>query len=208
MNSYRRENMIFKHVPLYRFLALCENTGLTNEVLDCGAGGDMPPLSLFKNHGFDTFGIELSSEQLELANEFAINNNQELNIELGDMRELKFSDNSISYVYSYNSIFHMRKKDIELSINEMKRVLKKDGLMFVNFLSDDDFRCGEGPELGDLEFEQMDDELVIHSYFRKNEAEKHFLDMQILFKETRIVERMFEGNWIKQGFIDYILRKK
>lgn len=200
--------MIFKHIPLYRYLMICENLGLEKNVLDCGAGGETPPLSLFSSYGFHTSGIEFSETQLELANEFALDQEQDLNIQIGDMRELPFKDNSISYVYSYNSIFHMRKHDVEKSIKEMSRVLRKNGVMFVNFLSTDDFRCGDGPDLGDLEFEQVEDnEMVIHSYYRDKEADAFFEGMQVLFKETRVVERIFEGEWIKQGFIDYIIRK-
>lgn len=89
----------------------------------------------------------------------------------------------------------------------MKRVLKPNGLMFVNFLSVDDFRYGEGPHLGDNQYEQMDDEPVIHSYYEYNEAEEYFKDMDFVLKERRIIERIYEGNRIGQGFIDYIVRK-
>lgn len=124
------------------------------------------------------------------------------------MRCLPFEKDSFGCVYSYNSIFHMKKQDIEKGIAEMKRVLKPNGLMFVNFLSTDDFRCGEGPCLGPNEYEQMDDEPVIHSYFEHNEADEYFSDMKILYKEVRVIERIYEGELIKQGFIDYILIKK
>ena len=33
--------------PLYKFLRLCNASPLAEEVLDCGAGGSNPPLSLF-----------------------------------------------------------------------------------------------------------------------------------------------------------------
>lgn len=79
--------------------------------------------------------------------------------------------------------------------------------MFVNFLSVDDFRCGEGPHLGDNQYEQMDDEPDIHSYYGHNEADKHFEEMTLLFKEQRIVHRIYEGEMIRQGFVDYILQK-
>ena len=74
-------------------------------------------------------------------------------------------------------------------------------------MSIDDFRFGEGPHLGKNQYEQMDDEPVIHSYFDYDEADKYFEDMQFILKERRVVERVFEGEKIKQGFIDYIFRK-
>ena len=131
-----------------------------------------------------------------------------LGIVKGDMTELKFDDDSFDFVYSYNSVFHMKKVQIAQAINEMKRVLKPNGLLFLNFLSIDDFRCGEGPNLGNHQYEQMDDEPVIHSYFNYDEAEQYFDDMEFVVKERRIIERIYEGERIKQGFIDYITRKR
>lgn len=204
------KSLIFKQVPLYRFLDLClqNNPSDSRTILDCGAGGDMPPLALFRMHEFKTVGIELDEKAAKAANDFGKSRGLELNIQSGDMTALAFDDGSFDFVYSYNSIFHMKKVDIEKAISELKRVLKPGGLMFVNFLSTDDFRCGEGPDLGNHQYEQMDDEPVIHSYFGHNEADPYFEEMETLIKEQRIIQRIYEGNPIRQGFVDYILRKK
>lgn len=199
--------MIIGQAPLYKFLWYCNHKNLKKEILDCGAGGNYPPLSLFAKEGYTTRGIELDKDQLYKAQEFAKKQGQNLNIELGDMRELPFADESFSYVYSYNAIFHMRKEDIHKSIKEMKRVLKKDGLMYLNLLSIDDFACGEGTCLGNNEYEQMEDVPVIHSYYKHNEADCYFDDMNLVYKEIRILERYYEGEKIRQGFIDYVLKK-
>lgn len=81
------------------------------------------------------------------------------------------------------------------------------GLLFVNFLSVDDIRCGEGTDLGNNQYEQMDDQPVIHSYYEFNEADKMFADMKFVVKETRKLERIHNNKHIKQGYIDYIYRK-
>ncbi|MFZ5966925.1 MAG: class I SAM-dependent methyltransferase [Bacillota bacterium] len=200
---------VFKQVPLYRYLAYCNEMDMDKVVLDCGAGGNCPPLSLFSEYGYTTYGIDFDIQQVEKANAYGKRKNQDLNIKQGDMRQLEFENESISYVYSYNSVFHMTKADVLKSINEMKRVLKPNGLLFVNFLTTKDFRCGEGPQVGDNEYEQMDDDIpVIHSYFEEHEADRFFDDMEILYKEDRVLERIFEGERIRQGFIDYIVKKR
>ncbi len=199
---------IFRQIPLYRFLMCCNETNLEKLVLDCGAGGDCPPLSLFDEYGYKTFGIEYDIKQIEKANHYAKEKGQYLNIKQGDMRKLELESESISYVYSYNSVFHMKKAEVLHSINEMKRVLKPNGLLFVNFLTIKDFRCGEGKVVGQNEYEQMDDDMpVIHSYFEEHETDHFFEDMDILYKEDRVLERIYEGERIRQGFIDYIARK-
>ncbi|AKG34053.1 SAM-dependent methyltransferase [Paenibacillus durus ATCC 35681] len=199
---------VFKQVPLYRFLYFCNEVNLDRVVLDCGAGGETPPLSLFSEFGYSTFGIEYDIKQMKLAGEYAKAKNQELNITQGDMRKLPFGDKTMSFVYSYNSVFHMTKAEVELSIAEMKRVLKPGGLLFVNFLTTHDFRCGQGVKVGDNQYEQFDDDLpVIHSYYKEGEPDPLFSEMDTLYKEDRVLERIYNGEKIRQGFVDYILQK-
>lgn len=201
-------NYLIKQVQLYKFLDYCNEYDLEKSVLDCGAGGAYPPLSIFSEFGYKTYGIEISNSQIEKAEKFSEHHNLELNISKGDMRKLPFGNEAISYIYSYNSIFHMTKKDIEKSINEIKRVLKPGGLFCVNFLSLKDGWYGDGKKAGKNEFLQIErDEEVIHTYYDINEAEAHFENMKILYKEDRVIERIFEGEKIKQGYIDYIVQK-
>ncbi|MEF2965808.1 class I SAM-dependent methyltransferase [Paenibacillus sp. M1] len=199
---------IFKQIPLYRYLSICNESGMQKTVLDCGAGGDTPPLSLFYSNGYTTYGIEFAADQIDKANTFAKSKGQDLNIKQGDMRRLPFENESISFVYSYNSIFHMNKNDVRTSLEEMKRVLKPGGIMFVNFLTVHDFRVGEGIDLGNNQYEQIEDGFpVIHSYYEPNEADGLLDDMEFIYKEDRVLERIFEGERIRQGFVDYICRK-
>ncbi|SFC17850.1 class I SAM-dependent methyltransferase [Clostridium uliginosum] len=199
---------LIKQPQLYRFLNYCNEYNLEKSILDCGAGGDYPPLAIFSEFGYKTYGIEINDSQIEKAKIFSEQFSFELNISKGDMRKLPFENESISYIYSYNSIFHMTKKDITKSINEIKRVLKPGGVCCINFLSLHDSGYGNGDEVGENEFFQIErGEKVIHTYYNINEGELHFKDMKILFKENRILERIYEGQKIKQGYIDYIVQK-
>lgn len=198
--------MVFKQTPLYRFLEHCiKEDG--NKVLDCGAGGDMPPLSMFYKRGFRTCGIELDKKQLQRARLFGDMLNQNLNIQEGDIRALPFEDESFDFVYSYNSVFNMKKDEIKQVIREMKRVLKPNGLLFVNFLSIQDSKCGSGTDLGNNQYEQKDYEAAIRSFFDYDEADILFADMTFVTKEQRLLEYMEHGKKKKQGYIDYIYRK-
>ena len=201
-------NIVFRQVPLYRFLQYCNESNHERTVLDCGAGGNCPPLALFLQYEYRVAGIEIDKTQIEKANIFAKNHGIELNIQYGDMKRLDYEDESFCFVYSYNSIFHMKKSDIEKSLQEMKRVLIPDGLLFVNLLSTSDEGFGSGKELGVGEYEQIEeDETCIHTYYEINEADRYFDGMEILWKEVRLQEILIEGRKIKQGYIDYIVKK-
>jgi len=64
------------------------------------------------------------------------------------MRTLPFEDASISFAFSYTTIFHMPKDDVACSMGEIERVLKPDGLCFVNFLSVESDSFGRGEQVG------------------------------------------------------------
>ncbi len=172
--------------PLYKFLRHCNSSHLEKIILDCGAGGDNPPLQLFYEYGFKTYGIEISQDSLNKAKKFCKENNMKLNILKGDMRRIPFRNETFSFLYSYNTIPLMSKNDVAIAINEIERVLKRNGLCFVNFVSVDD----EGPA---------------DSFFEDNEPDKYFNNFEIIHKEKRII---LIGKKEKQAYIDYIAKKR
>jgi ubiquinone/menaquinone biosynthesis C-methylase UbiE len=193
---------------LYTFLNYCNSSSLEKEVLDCGAGGDFPKLSMFYEFGYKTKGIEISESQLNKANKYCKENNMELNIINGDMTHIPLDNNSISFIFSYNSIFHLTKKDTLVALKEIERVLKKGGLCYINLLSIEDSGFGEGVEVGKGEFLQSEyDEKVIHSYYEDAEADGVFSELVVMRKEKRIIETLSEGEKYKFAYIDYIVKK-
>ena len=86
----------------------------------------------------------------------------------------------------------------------MRRVLKRRGLLFVNFLSVDDpddrpFCNGTFPTnlLGSERFSKHKD----------TEADAYFDLFEILRKEKRLIEKYHDGKKLCQAYIDYIARK-
>jgi ubiquinone/menaquinone biosynthesis C-methylase UbiE len=204
--------IVYWQTQLYNFLRYCEDQvdekGLQKSILDCGAGGQQPSLGLFKDFGYSTTGIEISDAQIDRAREYASKHGFDLGIQRGDMRNLPFKENSFSFAYSYNSIFHMSKQDIFRSIDEMMRVVKRNGLIFFNLLTTRDFRHGEGEEIGPGEFLQDEHgDKVIHSYFDPEELNGYLSDVNVLLKNNRSMERQFDDKKIQQGYIDYIIEK-
>lgn len=49
---------MFRQPQLYRFLNFCNEEGLEKTVLDCGAGGNMPPLAAFLEHGYIDYVVK------------------------------------------------------------------------------------------------------------------------------------------------------
>ena len=186
--------------PLYKFLRYCNDSPLDKTVLDCGAGGDDPPLQLFYEYGYKTFGVEVAENPFNQAKKFCREHSMKLNIIKGDMRHLPFKSAAFSFVYSFNAISFMKKRDIAISIREIERVLKPSGLCFVNFdsVDDPDKRPFCKPFLGNPRFSQHEDD----------EADECFRNFETIHKEKRLIDKKIDSRQSVQAYIDYIAKKK
>jgi SAM-dependent methyltransferase len=203
------KNTIIAPGPLYTFLSYCQDSPLDKEVLDCGAGGAEPPLALFFEHGYQTHGIEISEEQLNSAQQFCSKHGMELGISAGDMRELPFADESMSFVYSYASICHMSKDHVAIAMQEITRVLKTDGLCLVSFCAAEDERWADGEPRGPGEYAYQDQgQTGIHSLFDDNEADAYFRSFTCLRKEKRHIKCFGEQGQKDWTEIYYIAKKR
>jgi len=189
-------------VPVYYFLSFINarlpqgETLRGKRILDCGAGGALPPLALFHQHGFDTWGIDRSDEQLERARGFCHQHDMEVHLRKGDMRDIPFEDESFDYVYEHYSMCHLSKVDTQIAVQEMFRVLKKNGLCFLGVISDDSWpqsMFGEEREPGEFWGREGGDELSLHSVFGDDEADGLLSEWEILSKEKRVICHRDEG---------------
>jgi len=194
--------------PLYKFLKYCNSSSHEKIILDCGAGGSNPPLSLFYEFKYKTYGIELSEEQLKKANEFCKMHNMNLNIISGDMTKIPYEREFFSFLFSYNTSVHMKKTDFLRAMQEFYRVLKPNGLCYVNFLGEECDSYGKGTEISAGEFSQKEfGEEVLYSHYTAAELEKYFIGFDIVYCEKRVIRRNIEGKEYISGFLDYILKK-
>jgi ubiquinone/menaquinone biosynthesis C-methylase UbiE len=192
--------------PLYGFLKECNDSPLTKEVLDCGAGGKNPPLALFYEQGYRVYGIDMTRQQIELAQKFCVEAHTNLPMIQGDVRHIPFKDESMSFVYSVNTLCHLSKRDTATAMKEIERVLKKSGLCFINFVSVDDCGFGRGKEVSTGEFLQEEEwysgivkEGHICSYYGDSEPDPYFELFKILRKEKRITELLIEKSHPEGG---------
>jgi SAM-dependent methyltransferase len=190
MNSILRTNAI----PVYGFLSLihARNEGGTlrdKKILDCGAGGILPPLALFHQQGFDSWGIDISDEQIQKAKEFCDQQGIPLHLRKGDIRQIPFEDETFDYVYEHYSMCHLSKSDTMCAIHQMDRVLKKGGLCFLGVISLDTWpksSFGTEREPGQFWGKEHGEEWTLHSMFSDEEAEQLMSGWEVIAKEKRV----------------------
>jgi ubiquinone/menaquinone biosynthesis C-methylase UbiE len=172
--------------PVYRFLSTILSRDLApGKVLDCGAGGPLPPLAIFAQQGFDCWGIDISDRQLEKAKACAAKHDLTLHLQKGDMRQMPFERADFDFVFEHFAMCHMSKADTAQSIREMHRVLKVGGLCFLGFISDECFpKSGFGVEQAPGEYYgQEGDKMTLHSLFSEQEAEALLPGWEMLSKQ-------------------------
>jgi ubiquinone/menaquinone biosynthesis C-methylase UbiE len=184
-------------LSIYRFLKLIEQIELEKNVLDCGAGGPQPPLALFHDYGYETYGFDISESAITASKKFARERGMELNIIKGDMCEIPFGEASFSFLFSQNSLCHLTKKDTMTAIREMVRVLKPGGYMLVDFMSTESSYYGSaslGEEVGVGEYQYIDDDgnTVLHCFHDDDEPNKYFTKMKVVQRVKTISENLIE----------------
>jgi len=185
-------------IPVYGFLCLIEHlrgeseAPIGNRILDCGAGGRIPPLALFHEHGFECFGIDISSEHLGRAQACCQERGLSIDLRQGDMRDIPFGDAEFDYVYEHYSMCHLTKTNTSRAVMEMRRVLKPGGLCFLGVISRDTWPLADyGEERKPGEFwgheEGSGEELTLHSLFSDEEAEQLVEGWDVIGCEKRSV---------------------
>lgn len=92
-------------------------------LLEIGAGTGRDSL-FFAENGLDVLSVDLSDEMVRLCQD------KGLNARRMDFYDLDATDDSFDAVFALNCLLHVPKEDIEKVLNEIRRVLKPDGLFF------------------------------------------------------------------------------
>lgn len=181
-------------IPVYGFLSSINARHTEGElsqrgkILDCGAGGPVPPLALFAQHGFEAWGIDVSEEQLGRARQFCDQHDIEVQLRPGDMRQIPFEDETFDYVYEHYSMCHLSKQDTARAIGEMYRVSKRQGLCFLGVISADCWpksRLGQEKEPGEYWGEEGGEQRL-HSLFSDEEMDDLLSAWEVVSKEQHL----------------------
>ena len=194
---------------VYRFLGLIHTrleegeTLRGRRILDCGAGGRVPPSAIFAEQGMEAVGIDISESQLEHARAFVEQTDLHIGLQKADMRRLPFADASFDYVYEHYSMCHLNVEDTTRTIAEMRRVLVPGGLAFLGVISSESWPLssfGEERNPGEYWMTENGAE-VFHCLFSDAKSDRLISDWDVVSKEKAVLhvggDSVSEADWAK-----------
>ena len=91
----------------------------------CGGGRDIPA---FLQRGYQVEGIDFSAQTIKKCKEQFPN----VNFFEGDIRKMKLTKEKYDGLWASASLLNLKKSDVPKALSEFKRVLKKDGKLYIS----------------------------------------------------------------------------
>ena len=155
-------------------------------VLDIGCGTGRNAVHL-ANQGFDVYAVDSSNVAVNKTKELA--GNTPLDIRIASIFDLPFEDRFFDALLCRHVLQYNDPKNYGRAVNEMKRVTKNEGLVYVRVVSDQHMLAGKKPDELPEGFSQGH-WMIKHGYgvhfFNKGELELLFKDYTIMRLEHRI----------------------
>lgn len=95
------------------------------KILDAGCGAGRDSKYLF-DKGLDVIGIDMSKNMI-----IAAKNRADADFEVMDIRKTSFPSKFFDGIWCYNALLHLNKHDLQMTIDEFKRILKNKGILFI-----------------------------------------------------------------------------
>ncbi|MGD8505089.1 MAG: methyltransferase domain-containing protein [Candidatus Bathyarchaeota archaeon] len=158
----------------------------TRRILDLGCGAGRHVIYLAKQ-GFQTCGADISETGLKLTNKRLSSRKLEAEIVKCDMKSTPFVNSCFDAVICMKAIYHQKLNGIQMTISEVNRVLKTNGLFLVDFHSIRSSKHGKGIRVEANTFLQENgaEEGVLHHFVDERELQELLENFRIIDLETR-----------------------
>jgi len=168
-------------------------------ILDLGCGAGRNTLYLAEK-GFEVHGIDVSETALKTTKKRLEKRKLKAELVKGDMKALPYSNSCFDAIICINAIYHQRRMQIEKTISEIFRTLRKGGVFLANFHSKRSSRYGKGIKVEEDTFmdEFGPEKGILHHYVDKEELRKLFKDFE---KVNLKIEEEKVDNYLRSRII-------
>lgn len=144
-------------------------------ILDLGCGLGRHAF-FFTEKGFDVAAVDLSEEAVRSVKEGMQECNMYFPCQVADMMKLPFLDNAFDRVFSYHVISHQDTPGVQAVIDEITRVLKPGGKVFLTVCAKEHYAFSESS------FPKVDENTVLKTEGAEVDVPHFFADKKILNK--------------------------
>ena len=183
-----RDNWLLKYTPLFK-----DKAGITILDLGCGNGINLDILTKWSNH---VYALDYSNEAIQL-----VNKNYKIDAAVVDMRNgLPYQNNEMDIIVSDLSLHYFSKEETNRIINEIIRVLKKQGILLarLNSMKDKKHGAQQGKELENGYYENNG---IRKRFFTKETVKDFFSNgFEILELEEKTSGKYLEEKYLLEMF--------
>jgi SAM-dependent methyltransferase len=163
-----------------------EKRKVVRRILDagCGVGRDV---IFFSEQGFDVYGIDISEENIKIANNWLQSKGLKGTVQVGDVTLLPFDNEYFDVIVSYGVLDYMVPSDFKKAMKEISRVCAKNGYVYITLISTEDSEFGRGQEVDHNTF------LLENGYARGTAI--HYFDLNEIreaFKDFKVFDIMLQ----------------
>ncbi|MEM0160208.1 MAG: class I SAM-dependent methyltransferase [Thermoplasmata archaeon] len=194
--EYRRRGILWrgKNYNLNDILMFLNNDDFILDV-GCGNGKTLTPIY---DEGYNIIGLDVSIYALKL-----IKTNTEL--VQGDILSPPFKDETFDKILMIHILDHFLKNEREKIINLVYKLLKYDGMLFLEVFDINDFRVGKGYPVE--EYTYLRGNNIVTHYFENLEILNLLKDFEIIEKKTYEKDRFINKKLYKKNSLLYIAKK-
>jgi len=177
--------------------------------LGCGLGRHSV---LFSQNGFNVFCFDISKDAIERTKKWCEEENLKCDYKVGDMLKLPYKDNEFDCILCRNVISHTDTLGMKTVVNEIKRVLKKNGECYLTLGSKDSwgFKQESWPLVDSntrLRMEEGPEYKIPHFYADYNLCQELFKDFEII-NIFQVIDYFQSDDKILNSYHYHILIKK
>jgi len=180
-DAYKKVGKLLTNViPLVKESVNILKDRKANKVLDLCFGTGRHTIFLVK-HGFEVHGIDISEEAKRITEQAC----PEANLQVGDIHNLPYANSEFDAIIAVHCLHHNTRSGLTKCIDELSRVLKKNGILVMTLVSTKDSRYGKGNEIEPNTFKNPTDlheSDVPHHYSDEKEVDEILTNFKIISK--------------------------
>ncbi len=174
------------------------------KILDLGFGGGRHA-KLFAEQGFDVYGVDFSEEGIMQTKKMLKKLGLNAQLKAGDMRNLPYDDDFFDGIISFAVFYYIDSEGMKKSIDELYRVLKKNGKALIVTRTTDDYRFGKGKQIEKNTFklditETNETDMLMH-FLSKEDVYEYYKK----FNKINLERNDFTDNNLKLLNSDWII---